>query len=167
LSLCEDGDRCLIDCHRLRFLVSFYFINYGHVVEGEGEMKLFRRNQSMDELNVEKPIVLYYAEYIGVLSSNKSYPVEEGAYVNVYEDRIVVELLKSKFKTTIPYKNMTDTQNVDAGKKVDMDRVFGLSLVTLGIGSIVGLLWKRHAILTTLKYPDDDSKPQTITLDSM
>jgi hypothetical protein len=46
-----------------------------------------------------------------------------------------------------------------------MDRVFGLSLVTLGIGSIVGLLWKRHAILTVLKYSDDDSKPQTITLD--
>jgi hypothetical protein len=48
-----------------------------------------------------------------------------------------------------------------------MDRVFGLSLVTLGIGSIVGLLWKRHAILTVLKYSDDDSKPQTITLDFM
>jgi hypothetical protein len=73
-------------------------------------MKLFGRNQSMVDLKVEKPIVLYYAKYIGVLSSNKSYPVEEGAYVNVYEDRIVVELLKSKFKTTIPYKNMTDIQ---------------------------------------------------------
>jgi hypothetical protein len=48
-----------------------------------------------------------------------------------------------------------------------MDRVFGLSLVSLGIGSIVGLLWKRHAILTVLKYSDDDSIPHTIVLDFM
>ena len=52
---------------------------------------------------------------------------------------------------------MTDIQNVDAGKKVDLDRVFGLGIVG-------GLLWKRHAILTVIKYSDDDSKPQTIAL---
>jgi hypothetical protein len=57
----------------------------------------------------------------------------------------------------IPYKNMTDIQNVDSGNKFDLDRVFGLG--------IVGLLWKRHAIFTVLKYSDDDSKPQTIVLD--
>ena len=119
-------------------------------------MKLFRRNQNKD---VEKPIITYYVKYIGVLSSNKSYPLEEGADVHIYEDRVVVELLKGKFKTTIPYKNMTEIQNVDAGKKVDLDRVF-----TAGW---VGLLWKRHAILTVIKYSDDDSKPQTIALDFM
>jgi hypothetical protein len=53
---------------------------------------------------------------------------------------------------------MTDIENVDAGKKVDLDRVFALGIVG-------GLLWKRHAILTVIKYSDDDSKPQTIVLD--
>jgi hypothetical protein len=130
-------------------------------------LKISWLNQSKDDNKVEKPIVTHYAKYIGALSSNKSYPLEEGAYTYFYEDRTIVELLKSKYKTTIPYKNMTEVENVDAGKKVDMDRVFGLSLVTLGIGSIVGLLWKRHAILTVLKYSDEDSKPQTITLDFM
>jgi hypothetical protein len=114
-------------------------------------MKLFRRNQNKD---VEKPIITYYVKYIGVLSSNKSYPLEEGADVHIYEDRVVVELLKSKFKTTIPYKNMTDIQNVDAGKKADF----------LEKGIVGGLIWKRHAILTVIKYSDDDSKPQTILL---
>jgi hypothetical protein len=116
-------------------------------------MKLFRRNQNKD---VEKPIITYYVKYIGVLSSNKSYPLEEGADVHIYEDK-VVELLKSKFKTTIPYKNMTDIQNVDAGKKADF----------LEKGIVGGLIWKRHAILTVIKYSDDDSKPQSIALDFM
>ena len=71
------------------------------------KMKLFRRNQNKDNDTVEKPIVTYYAKYIGVIRSNKSFPVEEGAYVHIYEDRIGVDLLESKFKTTIPYKNMT------------------------------------------------------------
>jgi hypothetical protein len=60
---------------------------------------------------------------------------------------------------------MTEVQNVDAGNKVDLDRVIGLSIASLGIGSIVGLLWKRHAIITVIKYSDDDSKPQIIALD--
>jgi hypothetical protein len=128
-------------------------------------MKLFGRNQSMDNLNVEKPIVLYYAKYIGVLSSNKSYPVEEGAYVNVYEDRMDVDLPKSKFKTTVPYKNMTDIQNVDAGNKVDLDRVIGLGLLTGGIGSVVALFWKRHHIITIIKYTDENLDNQIIALD--
>ena len=106
---------------------------------------------------VEKSIVLYYAKYIGVLSSNKSYPLEEGAYVKFYEDRIVIDLYKSKFKIEIPYKNMTEIQNVDAGKKFDADK-FAL------VGPFF-LLWKRHAILTVVKYTDDSSEPQTIALD--
>jgi hypothetical protein len=125
-------------------------------------MKLFRRNQDKD---VEKPIITYYVKYIGVLSSNKSYPLEEGADVHIYEDRVVVELLKNKFKTTIPYKNMTDIQNVDAGNKVDIDRVVGLGLLSAGIGSIVGLLWKRHHIITIIKYTDETPDNQTIALD--
>ena len=56
-------------------------------------MKLFRRNQNKD---VEKPIITYYAKYIGVLSSNKSFLIEESTDVHIYEDRIVVELLKKK-----------------------------------------------------------------------
>jgi hypothetical protein len=51
-------------------------------------MKLFGRNQDKD--NVEKPIVYYYAKYIGVLGSNKSLPLEEDAFVYFFEDRIVV-----------------------------------------------------------------------------
>jgi hypothetical protein len=58
-------------------------------------LKLFRRDQNKDE-DVEKPIVTYHAKYIGVLSSNKLFPHEEGAYVNIYEDRIGVELQKKK-----------------------------------------------------------------------
>jgi hypothetical protein len=126
-------------------------------------MKLFRRDQ--DKENVEKPIVIHYAKYTGVLSSNKSYPLEEGAYVKFYEDRVVVDLLKSKHQTVVPYKNMTEVQNVDAGKKVDLDRIVGLGLASGGIGSIVGILWKRHAIITVIKYSDDSSEPQIIALD--
>jgi hypothetical protein len=128
-------------------------------------MKLFRRDQKKE--NVEKPIVLHYAKYIGLLSSNKSYQLEEGAYIDFYEDRVVINLLKSKHQIVIPYKNMTEIQNVDAGKKVDLDRVVGLSLVSLGVGSIVGLLWKRHAIITIIKYSDDTSEPQIMALDFM
>jgi Short C-terminal domain len=124
-------------------------------------MKLFRRNQNKD---VEKPIITYYVKYIGALSSNKSYPLEEGADVHIYEDRVVVELLKSKFKTTIPYKNMIDIQNVNAGNKVDLDRVFGLGLLTGGVGSIVALLWKRHAILIVIKYSDDADTKATMSI---
>jgi hypothetical protein len=89
--------------------------------------KFFRRDQNKE--NVEKPIVLHYAKYIGVLSSNKSYPLEEGAYVNFYEDRVVIDLLKSKHQTVIPYKNMIEIQNVDAGKKFGLERVFALAPV--------------------------------------
>jgi hypothetical protein len=88
-------------------------------------MKPFGRNQNKDkdvekpikDKDVEKPIITYHAKYIGVLSSNKSFPHEEGAYANIYEDRISVELLKSKFRTMIPYKSMTDIRKVDTGKK--------------------------------------------------
>ena len=106
-------------------------------------MKLFRRDQNKDE-DVEKPNVTYHAKYIGVLSSNKSFPHEEGAYVNIYEDRIGVELQKRKFRTMIPYKSMTDIRSVDTGKKVDPG---------------------TYAIITLIKYSDDDSKPQTMALD--
>ncbi len=40
---------------------------------------------------------------------------------------------------------------------MDADRVLLLGLP--------GLLWKRHAIVTVLKYNDDNSEPQTIALD--
>jgi hypothetical protein len=52
---------------------------------------------------------------------------------------------------------MTEIQNVDAGKKFDADK-FAL------VGPFF-LLWKRHAILTVVKYTDDSSEPQTIALD--
>jgi len=51
---------------------------------------------------------------------------------------------------------MTEIQNVDAGKKFDLEK-----------GIVGGLIWKRYAILTVLKYTDDDSKPQTMALDFM
>ena len=60
---------------------------------------------------------------------------------------------------------MTEIQNLDAGKKFDADKIVALSLVSLGIGSVVGLLWKRHAIITVIKYSDDTSEPQTMALD--
>jgi hypothetical protein len=70
----------------------------------------------------------YYAKYIGVLGSNKSLPVDEDSYVSIFEDRIHIELLKNFFhvseKITIPYRSMTDLQNVDAGKKVDIDQSY-------------------------------------------
>src|SRR5919107_1674485 len=60
---------------------------------------------------------------------------------------------------------MIDLQNVDAGNKVDLDRVLGLSLASLGVGTIVGLLWKRHHIVTIIKYTDEVQALQTIALD--
>src|SRR5918996_215880 len=128
-------------------------------------MKLFGRDKGED--NEEKPIVLYYAKYIGVLGSDKSRPVDEDSYVYIFNDRIEIKLLKSKGGIllsskgeaiiTIPYRNMTELQHVDVGKKVDADRV-----LTLGLA---GLLWKRRAIVTVIKYDDDNSEPQTIALD--
>jgi hypothetical protein len=50
---------------------------------------------------------------------------------------------------------------------VELERVIGLGVLTAGIGSIVGLLWKRHAIITVIKYSDDTSEPQTMDLDFM
>ncbi|HZA65268.1 MAG TPA: hypothetical protein VE573_20505 [Nitrososphaeraceae archaeon] len=135
-------------------------------------MKLFGRDKDNEE---EKPIVFYYAKYIGVLGSNRSLPLEEGAYVYIFEDRIDILFLKSKggllltskgaAKITIPYRNMTDLQNIDAGNKVDLDRVLGLSLASLGVGTLIGLLWKRHHIVTIIKYTDEAQTPQTIALD--
>ena len=81
-------------------------------------MKLFGRNQDKDKVE-EKPIFFHYAKYIGVLGTNKSLPVDEDSYVYIFEDRIEIELLKSKARVTIPYRRMTDLQNVDAGYKVD------------------------------------------------
>jgi hypothetical protein len=95
------------------------------------KVKLFGRNQNKDKV-LEEPIVTYYAKYIGVLGSNKSFPVEEGAYVRIYADRIVVELLKSKFQIPILYGKMTEIQNVDSGNKVDLERVIGLGVLTAG-----------------------------------
>jgi hypothetical protein len=54
-------------------------------------MKFFGMGKNKE--NVEKPIVLHYAKYIGVLSSNKSYPLEEGAYVDFYEDRVLLNII--------------------------------------------------------------------------
>ena len=121
-------------------------------------MKLFGRDKSKDKGNDKKPIVFHYANYIGVLGSNKSLHLEEGEYVHIFEDKIIVELLKSNVRIKIPYESMTDLQHVDAGKKVDMDRVVGLGVIT-------GLRWRRRAIVTVIKYTDDNSEPQTIALD--
>ena len=46
-------------------------------------MKLFGRDQNKHTDNVEKPIIYYYAKYIEVLGSNKSFPTEVGAYVRI------------------------------------------------------------------------------------
>ena len=50
---------------------------------------------------------------------------------------------------------------------MDVDSVIGLGLMTAGVGSVVGLLWKRHAIVTVIKYNDNNSEPQNIALDFM
>jgi hypothetical protein len=123
-----------------------------------GKLKLFGSDKSKVKGNEdEKPIVLYYAKYIGVLGSNKSLPLEEDAYVYIFQDRIVIEHLKSKVNTKIPYESITDLQHIDAGKKVDLDRVFGLG--------VAGLLWRKRAIVTAIKYTDENREPQTVALD--
>jgi hypothetical protein len=122
------------------------------------QLKFFGRNRRKDNYDIEKPEVTYYAKYIEVLRSNKSNPVDEGAYVNIYEGRIGVELRKSKFKIEIPYGQIFDIQKVDAGNKVDLERVIRL-------GGIVDLLWKRHHIITIIKYTDETYENQTIALD--
>ena len=129
-------------------------------------LKLFGKGKDeKDKEPIEKPIVLYCAKYIGVLGSNKSFPTEEGAYVRINEDRIDIEILKSKFQTAIPYKNMTDVENIDAGNKVDLERIIGLGVLTAGIGSIVALFWKRHHIITVIKYTDNASVLQVMAID--
>jgi hypothetical protein len=67
-------------------------------------MKFFGRNQGKDK---EEEIVYYYAKQIGVLGTNVSLPIEEDAYVYLYEDRINVKLPKRESNTIIPYKNIT------------------------------------------------------------
>jgi hypothetical protein len=119
-------------------------------------MKFFGRNQDKDKAE-EKPIVFYFAKQIGVLGTNISLPIEEDAYIYLYEDRIDVKLLKRKSRAVIPYKSMTDLQNMDAGDKVDIERVVGL-------GVIPGLLWKKHHVVTVIKYIDDTSAPQIMAL---
>ena len=47
---------------------------------------------------------------------------------------------------------MTDVQHIDGGKKFDLEK-----------GVIGGLIWKRHHIMTVIKY-DDDALIQTIAL---
>jgi hypothetical protein len=131
-------------------------------------MKLFGKDSNKDKDNQEeKPIVFYYAKYIGVLGNNKSRPVDEDSYVYIFNDRIEIKLLKSKGGIlltskgeaiiTIPYRNMTELQHVDAGKKVDADRVL--------LFGPAGLLWKRHHIVTIIKYTDEVQASQTIALD--
>jgi hypothetical protein len=51
---------------------------------------------------------------------------------------------------------MTGMQNIDAGKEYDLERVFGS-------GIIPGLLWKRHAVITAVKYSDDTSELRIMT----
>jgi len=46
-------------------------------------MKLFGRDQNKD--NAEKPIIYYYAKYIGILGTNISLPIEEDAHVHIFE----------------------------------------------------------------------------------
>ena len=129
-------------------------------------LKLFGKDKDQkDKEPIEKPIVLYYAKYIGVGGTNKSLPIDEGIYVRIYDDRIDIDFLKSKGpRTIIHYDEMIDMQHIDAGNKVDLERVIGLGVLTAGIGSIVGLLWKRHHIVTVIKY-DDANGEQTIALD--
>ena len=72
-------------------------------------MKLFGRDKNENKDNEEKPIIRYYAKYIGVLGSNKSLPVDEDSYVSIFEDRIHIELLKYvSEKITIPYRSLTE-----------------------------------------------------------
>jgi hypothetical protein len=54
--------------------------------------------------------------------------------------KIVAEFLKSKFGIAVQYKNMTAVENVNAGNKVDLERVIGLGVLTAGIGSIPKVL---------------------------
>ena len=119
-------------------------------------MKLFGRDQKKDKDNVEKSIIYYYAKQIGVLGTNVSSPIEKDAHVHIYEDRIEVELLKDKSRTIIPCKNMTNLRNLDAGDKVDIDRVIGEGVIPL---------WKRHHIITVLKYTDDSRESQIMAID--
>jgi hypothetical protein len=50
-------------------------------------LKFFGRDRDKgNDKEEEKPIVRYYAKHIGVLGSNKSLPLEEHAYVYIFED---------------------------------------------------------------------------------
>lgn len=55
-------------------------------------MKLFGKDKNKDkDGDEEKPIVFYFAKQIVVLGTNNSLPIEEDAYVYLYEDRSPID----------------------------------------------------------------------------
>lgn len=121
------------------------------------------RNRNKDK--GEKSIVSYYAQYIGLLGSNKYIPTDQDTYIHLYEDMLIVQFLKLEgVMITIPYYSIVDILNLDGGEKISPGRVVGAGLIALPL-AIVGALWKKHHIITVIKYLDFATEPETLALD--
>ena len=59
---------------------------------------------------------------------------------------------------------MTNIENADE-KKISALRVVGLGLVSLGVGAIVGALWKKRHIYTIIEYVDIFNEEQRLVFD--
>jgi hypothetical protein len=83
-----------------------------------------------------------------------------GTDVFIFSDRIEIPQVNLR----ITYFSMTNIENADE-KKISALRVVGLGLVSLGVGAIVGALWKKRHIYTIIDYVDVFNEEQTLVFD--
>ena len=128
-------------------------------------MRIFGRDKQKPI--VEKPLITYYAKYVGHLSSNLSIPTTEPIYCHIYRDRIVIDFLNKPNKgklVTVAYDAMTEMGNLDGGKKADWNRAAPLAIIALTLVLAGGFLI-RQAVITVIKYKDSNLQDQTLVID--
>jgi hypothetical protein len=121
--------------------------------------KLFRMaldsDSSVCETNHSRELEAKFdAKYLG---GHKMYPKPADTIVFVFSDRIEIPQVNLR----ITYFSMTNIENADE-KKISALRVVGLGLVSLGVGAIVGALWKKRHIYTIIDYVDVLHEEQTL-----
>jgi hypothetical protein len=82
------------------------------------------------------------------------------ASIGGIEEGIVIHFIKIEGTIiTISYSSMIHIQNIDTGRRGDLERFINLGIIASGI------LWKGRPLLTVIKYSDAGLEPQTIVLD--
>ena len=105
----------------------------------------------------QEPEAKFDAKYLG---GHKMYPKPADTEVFVFSDRIEIPQVNLR----ITYFSMSNIENADE-KKISALRVVGLGLVSLGVGAIVGALWKKRHIYTIIDYVDIFNEEQTLVFD--